>query len=169
MTASSRLRRAVAVLLALTLTASCSDDDASDDDASEGEATTTTAEHTGPEVAVTAVDFGFNGMPASIAAGTRIVLTNQSAAGEEHQLVAFLVPPSEGRLAAALFQLPPAEVKTIIGDVPAAVTIAAPGEDGEAPAGATDVLTEPGRYVFACFLGTPPHVTQGMLGDVTVT
>jgi hypothetical protein len=142
-------------------------------------------------VAVTAVDYEFEGLPDSVDAGTTFTITNESEA-EAHELVAILLPEDETRSAEELLALPEEELGELAQIEPAFVIIAGPGEEGMAVLG-DGSLTEPGRYLFACFIplgadpeefldapegtgtegppeveGGPPHFTEGMFGEVTV-
>lgn len=144
-------------------------------------------------LAVTAIDYAFEGIPATFAAGSTIELQNSSTE-EAHELVAFRLPADESRSAAELFQLPQAELEPILGGSggpPATVIVAAPSEGGMAVVG-DGSISEPGRYVFACFIptgadpdeflaaaeasgdeppdveGGPPHFVEGMFAEATV-
>jgi hypothetical protein len=141
-----------------------------------------------PDVTLTAVDYAYEDVPETIAAGSVISLANQ---GEEpHELVAFHIPDDETRAIEELLALPEgSEPPVEFAGVVVALT------DGEVfhPEGAPVTLTEPGRYAFVCFLPTgitdeqirqiaastgpgeepsfpagAPHFTQGMWTEVTV-
>jgi hypothetical protein len=130
-----------------------------------------------------------------VPAGATFSLTNASAA-EVHEIVAVRIPETETRGAEELFQLSEAELGAALGGEvePAFVVVALPGEDGQValPPDGQPALTEPGRYVLACFVPIgadpavyrealesgsqeqpdvdgPPHVTQGMYAEVTVS
>ncbi len=148
-------------------------------------------DHTHREVPVTAVDFAFEGLPATIEADSRLTLTN-AAAHELHELVAIRLPDSEQRPVAELMKLGPAEVDEILGSTePVTVLVAAPGEDQITAVG-DGTLTETGRYVLLCAIpmgvdpaeylaaaaaaggakpdvqGGPPHLVAGMVAEITV-
>ncbi|HSP03834.1 MAG TPA: hypothetical protein VLR27_10055 [Acidimicrobiales bacterium] len=194
-------RRAAAVaacLLALGLAACGDDDDAAADETPTTEAVDNETEtETGDEsddapegevVEVTAVDWAFEGLPASVEAGTKLSLTNE---GEEpHELVAMRIPDEETRPISELMALPEDELFPIFGDgEPAAVILAATGTtDTPGPVVGDGTLTEPGRYAIVCFLpvgaddsildpeadgppesDAPPHVSQGMFAELTVS
>jgi len=153
-------------------------------------ATATPTEDATETVAVTAVDYGYEGLPAEIAAGTMLTLTNASTA-ELHEIVAILLPADEARTVEELLALPEEEQMALLGNgEPATVIVALPGEDGTAVVG-DGTLTEPGRYLVACFIpvgadpaaymaaaatatgapeveGGPPHFVEGMFAEVTV-
>jgi hypothetical protein len=181
-------RRAATALLALTLFAAggaaCGDDD---DEGSEDTTTTTAPE---PEaVEVTAVDYGYEGLPESIAAGTQLTLTNESDV-ELHELVAFLLPEDETRTAEEISKLPEAELGELFAGEPATVLLAPPAGGEMIPAVGDGVLDDPGRYVIFCAIpqgadpdaylnappsdgppeveGGPPHFTLGMYAETTV-
>lgn len=188
--------------------AACSDDD---DDGGDGdstpavtvttasgtptsETTTTAGGATGAEgetVEITAIDYEFEGLPETVEAGATFELTNDSEE-EAHEMVAILLPEDETRSVEELLQLPEEELGELASIEPSFVLIGGPGEEAEAVLG-DGTLTEPGRYLFACFIpvganpdeilappagtgaegppdvaGGPPHFTEGMFGEVTV-
>jgi hypothetical protein len=195
----SRTWRAVAALTALAaLAGACGDDDDDAVDAADEATSTTAASGDGGadgSVEVRAVDYRFEGLPAQVPAGATFSLTNASAA-EVHEMVAVRVPDGETRSAQELFALGEEELSAALGGglEPAFVVVALPGEDGHVavPAGGQPALTEAGRYVIGCFIPIgadpavyreaiesgaegpppvegPPHVTQGMFAEVTVS
>lgn len=97
-------RTLAAVLLPAVVLAACGDDD---DDAA--------ADAGHADVGVTAVDYGYEGLPASVLAGTRFELMNDSKA-EVHELVAIRLPDDEVRPVEEIFQLPPEELDEHGGD-----------------------------------------------------
>ena len=139
---------------------------------------------------VTVVDYGFQGVPDRITAGSTFALANDSEE-ELHELVAIRLPDDEERPVEELVQLPEEELMAFMPSV-ATVVIVPPG----APEGMAVVgdgsLAEPGRYALMCFIptgadpgeylaaaaeaeggppqvdGGPPHVVQGMWAEVTV-
>ncbi len=139
-------------------------------------------------VEVSAVDFAFEDLPASVAAGSTLTLTND-AETELHELVALRLPDDENRSAADIVANP-GDVVALFPNV-ATVIIAPPGEDGM-PVVGTGMLTEPGRYLIICAIptgadpgeylvaaaeseggppdvpGGPPHFVNGMFGEITV-
>ena len=153
-------------------------------------ATTTSPAPSAPaEVVVTAVDYGYEGLPTTVTAGTTIVLENSSG-GELHEFVAIRLPDDETRSVEELIQLPPEEFGAFFPFVET-VVIAPPGESGFAVEG-TGTLTEPGRYAIICAIptgadpaeymaaaaeaeggppevaGGPPHFVVGMWAEVVV-
>ncbi|MCO8126118.1 hypothetical protein NHL50_02730 [Acidimicrobiia bacterium EGI L10123] len=184
-------RRAVAVaacLLALGL-AACGDDD---DTATADETTTTEAVDTetsteGEIVEITAVDWAFEGVPESVEAGTKLSLTNEG--DEPHEVVAIRIPDEETRPVSEIVALPEEELGAVFGGEPepATVILAKTGTTDTPGAVVGDgTLTEPGRYAIVCFLpvgaddavldaagppesDAPPHVSQGMFAELTVS
>lgn len=140
-------------------------------------------------VDVTLVDFAFEGLPASVDAGTRLQVSN-GAESELHELVAFRLPDGEERPVGELAQLPPEELMPLVGE-PTTVLLAAPGGE-QIPAVGDGTLTEPGRYAVMCFIPTgvdpdeylaasaeategppdvgdgPPHFVHGMVAELQV-
>lgn len=186
-----RAALACACFLALGA-AACSDDD-DDTTATAGDEPTTTttvavdAEETeGETIEVTAVEYGFEGLPESVPAGTKLSLRNDGA--EPHELVAMRIPDEETRSLEELLQLPEEELGALFGAAePAAVLLAAHGQTDVPGAVVGDgTLTEPGRYAIVCFLpvgsddsvleaegppqsDAPPHAVQGMWAELLVT
>lgn len=129
-------------------------------------------------VAVTGVDYAFEGLPETISAGTvALEFENATEAGEMHEIALFKKAEGETRSAEEIMNDPAAEEE-------------GPGEFAGvsfAPPGVTSIgLTEltPGEYIAVCFIptgsgeideeqaeegaGGPPHFTQGMLAEFTV-
>jgi hypothetical protein len=195
---------ALAAVVAITL-AACGDDD--DDSASDattattaaatattaaGATDTTAAGATGDTVTVKAIDFEYQGIPATVAPGTKFVLENDAPA-TLHEMVAFKVPDGEKRSAADLLALPEDQQTAVFGDGPPTfVELAKPAKGEMIPALGDGVVTEPGRYIVACFIplgitpdqylnapenpdgppeipgAGPPHITKGMYAEFTV-
>lgn len=180
---SSRSRRWIsaggAAVLALSLVG-CGDDD---EEAGGEEAS--------GEVEITAVDYAFQDVPSRVSPGTKLTLTNASSA-ELHELVALRLPDGEGRSLSELVALPEEELEALFTGEPATVLLAPPG-GAQIDAVGDGTLTESGRYVLVCFIptgadpqaylaaaqaatdgppqveGGPPHFTQGMYAEVTVS
>jgi uncharacterized cupredoxin-like copper-binding protein len=185
-------------LAATAMLAACGDDE---DDATAATNPPTTAETTdtteappddgGQEPAaieIDAVDYAFEGLPATVEAGTTFRLHNHSSA-ELHEMVAFHLPAGEDRSLEELLALDQAELEGIVG-APRAVVVARPGEEGFVALGEA-TFGEPGRYLVLCAipLGAdpeeylaaaeaaggqptgfdgPPHFTAGMVAEVVV-
>lgn len=184
--------RLVALPLILAIgTAGCGDDD--EDDATDAVPTTTTPADSGDATTgateVVAVDFGFEGLPDTIEAGTRLTLHNDSEV-EVHELVAMAIPPEETRSAEELITLPEPELFAAIPGEPALVLVAPPGEESFPALG--DGTLVAGRYLVFCAIptgadpdelmqamqeatdgppqvdGGPPHFASGMYAELTV-
>ena len=140
-----------------------------------------------PVIEVHAVDYGFENLPETVAAGTRLSLVNHGQ--EPHELIAIRIPDSETRPVSELVQLSEAEMATVFGEdmAPALVLLAATGQTDVPGAVVGDgTLNEPGRYAIVCFLPVgsddsileadgppegaeaPPHASQGMWAEITV-
>ena len=121
---------------------------------------------------VTAVDYGFEGLPEELSSGYTVVeFTN---GGQEmHEMFALRYNDDTTETIDELFELPEGEAFSKITPVNAA--FAPPGESSTVSLN----LTEPGRYAIVCFIPVgsvgeaegegPPHFTQGMLHEFTVT
>ena len=121
---------------------------------------------------VTAVDYRFEGAPDELSTGYHVVnFTNGGQ--EQHEMFALRFNDGTTETLEELSELPDEEVFSKITPVNAAF----------APPGDSDVvswnLTDPGRYAIVCFVSTgsvgetegdgPPHFTQGMVHEFTVT
>jgi hypothetical protein len=140
---------------------------------------------------IEAVDYGFNGVPSSVRAGTSVAIRN-AAPAELHELVAFRLPDDDDIALDELVQLPPDELGSRLG-VPAMVLLQPPGSDEQIVAVGDGTLTEAGRYVLMCFIptgadpdeylaaaaasegeaptgvaGGPPHFVNGMYAELQV-
>jgi uncharacterized cupredoxin-like copper-binding protein len=155
-------------------------------EAQEPTAPSTTA--TTATVEVSAIDYAYEDLPATLAAGTRIVLHNDSTS-EMHELIAMRLPDDETRPVEDLLELPQAELESMFTGEPAAVILAPPGEDGF-PVVGDGVISEPGRYIVICAIptgadpeaylnapegegppvvdGGPPHFVNGMWAELVV-
>ena len=125
------------------------------------------------EVTATAVDYGYQGVPATLEAGpTVFVIDNQSAAGEAHEIGIARIVDGVTETAEQLLALPEDQVA---GKVEFANGAFAPAR------GTSGVSMDlaPGRYLYACFIPTgsigdqegtgAPHFTAGMFGEFTVS
>lgn len=112
-------------------------------------ATTQTTAPGPTTVTLTAIDYGYADPPASVPAGTTLVLQNDSDV-EVHEIVAVFLPNDETRTAAELFALPPDDFLSLPFNMrPSAVLIAPPGDSSFAVSG-TGRLGSPGRYLIFC-------------------
>lgn len=156
-------RRAAALLLTgavLVVPAACGGDD--DDAAPATDTTETTAAPASSEptedapepetVEVTMVDYGYEGLPEEVPAGTKLTVVNKSDV-ELHEVVAVRLPDGEERPVEELMKLPEAELMALIEGEPDAVLLAPPHGD-MIPAVGDGTLAKPGRYLLACFIPT---------------
>jgi hypothetical protein len=126
-----------------------------------------------PDVETTAVDYAFDNMPSRLSAGlTTFVMTNESQAGEPHEMGIVKLRDDVDTPVADLLQMPEDELEAMIEEFGGGM-FAPPG----GVAGTLVDLT-PGRWIYACFIpvgtvgeteGTgPPHFAEGMYGEFTV-
>ena len=183
-----QLRRTGTTLLLTLLAAGAAACGDTDDD--EGTPTTEAADEA-EVVEVTAIDYGYEDLPDTIASGTQLTLANSSDK-ELHELVAFLLPEDEDRSVDEIAKLPEAELGALFSGEPATVLLTPPGGD-MIPAVGDGTISEPGRYVVFCAIpvgadpqefldaassgtgegppqvdGGAPHFTRGMYGELTV-
>ena len=134
------------------------------------------------DITVTAVDFGYEGVPAEVPSGTTLGLTNTGQ--EVHEMVVVRKLPTTTQSFQELLALPQDEALGLVQDI--GFAFAEPGQT------AAEVVTtgEPGAYMMVCFipagttslpsmdpnaseapsLGTgAPHFTLGMTKEFTVT
>jgi hypothetical protein len=128
-------------------------------------------------VAVTAVDYAFEGIPETVPAGTvALELTNESES-EMHEMIVFQKPEGDTRSAEELLNDPAMEES---GPPPVGFVFAPPGQTSTGLA-----ELEGGDYFAVCFVpvgsgdiseeeaesedaGGPPHFTQGMVTEFSV-
>ena len=139
---------------------------------------------------VTAIDYGYVGLPEEVPAGTEIALVNDSET-EVHEFVAVRLDDEETRPVEELVQLPPEEFGALFAGVET-VIIAPPGADGFAVEG-NGRLDTSGRYAVVCVIptgadpdeylaaaaeseggppdvaGGPPHIAAGMFAELVVS
>jgi hypothetical protein len=125
----------------------------------------------GTKLPVTAIDYEFQGVPATMAAGpAKIKLTN-NAPKEEHEMALFkLTAAGESMDPEKLLAMPEKKVGKYVDFDNAAFAFALPGQSGYSPINLT-----PGKYVYACFIpqggkkNGKPHFLLGMNGTLTVS
>jgi len=125
----------------------------------------------GTSVAVTAIDYEYQGVPASLKAGvTKFKLTN-AAPKEDHMMaIVKLTPAAQGQDLSKLLALPEKKQAKYFDESSSAFMEARVGQVAYAP-----IDLQPGTYAYMCFLpvgGKPngaPHFTKGMYGSFTVS
>lgn len=178
---TSLRRTTVALVVAGCVLSACAGDGDEADAATDGPR----------QVTVGMSDYGYDGLPAELAAGSTLAVDNTSE-DELHELVAIRLPDDEERPAAELVQLPPEEFGGFFPLVET-VLLQAPGSDETVPAVGDGTLSEPGRYLVICAIptgadpqeyleaaaeseegppavdGGPPHFANGMYAELVVT
>lgn len=144
------------------------------------------------EITVDGVDYGFENLPESVPAGTKLSFRN-TAETELHEMVVFRLPDDNTTPLAELVELPAEELTPILG-APVTVLLQAPGASDVIPAVGDGTIAEPGRYAVMCFIpqgadpaeylqkaaeseggppqgvaGGPPHFVYGMWAELEVT
>lgn len=160
----------------------------------EAESPDTGAAPGGETVEVVGVNYAFEDVPEEVSAGTQLTFRNESE-DEFHEVVVMRIDDDETRSIEELLQLPEEEAGQVAQF--RGVLVAFPGENGvnpEDPQGEPVIsLDEPGRYALLCFIptgadpeafrqaieegaseapeveGGPPHFTQGMAWELSVT
>ena len=189
-----RTRTLLSTALALALVGASACGDTKDSKVATGAGASSTAAPKaaggGKTLTVTGADYEFKGVPKTAAPGTVISFKNSSTK-EVHEIVALRVKDGENRPMADLLALPEAESEKVSEF--RGVTVAFPGEEGFAPEGPL-TLSQPGRYILICAIptgadpvaykaaaaakqgpgpvevpGGPPHLTKGMVAELTVT
>lgn len=183
---------AALLLLVTSVGMGCS----SDDEGADSGGTATTADGQDGDAAtveVGLVDYGFEGLPDEIDAGTKLTVVNESDV-EMHELVALRLPDDEERSVEDLLALPEEEQMALFGDAePDTVLLAEPSGAPMIAAVGDGTLSEPGRYLIACFIptgadpaafmaaaaeseggppevdGGPPHFVNGMYAELRVS
>lgn len=145
-------------------------------------------------VEVIGVDYGYEGLPEEIVAGSDIVFRNESEV-EVHEFVAVRLDDGDDRSVEQLLALPPDELGPLLSQA-SSVIIAPPAVDGTPTDGmvveGSTTLDQPGRYAIICVIptgadpyaylaaaaeaeggppdvpGGPPHAVEGMWAEVTV-
>jgi hypothetical protein len=189
-----RYRRPATLLLPFLVAGAMSMAACGDDEQAVAEAPATSAAHSHEPsvVTITATDYAFEDVPASMPAGSKLSIKNV-ATTELHEIVAFRVPDAETRPLAELMTLPQPELMAALGGAPRAVMLQAPGSTEVINAVGDGILGEPGRYVILCGIptgadpgeylaaaaashgappqgvpGGPPHLVNGMFAEFMV-
>jgi hypothetical protein len=126
-----------------------------------------------PDVEVSAVDYAFDGVPQTLDAGlVTFVLTNDSEAGEFHEIALVKIKDDVDLSVEDLIALPEEESEAMIESFGGAAFAPPMATSG------TVIELTPGRWIYACFIpvgsvgeteGTgPPHAMEGMVGELIV-
>ena len=117
-------------------------------------------------VEVTAAEYTFDGIPATVPAGT-VAFSFTNDGSEAHELIMFKRAEGEERPIEELLALPEDQMFSAL-----TFAGAAQAEPGETTASIPTL--EPGRYIGVCFLptggveGSPPHFMEGMTAEFEV-
>lgn len=127
--------------------------------------TTSDRQVIGPQqVVVTAVEYAFEEVPASIPAGeTTFRLQNE---GQEPHMMFFARIEGTSKSIAELIQLSERASDRFVDEVGGIRKPVGPAENGEAT-----LELEPGRYGYVCFVSAPDgnaHYEKGMFGELEV-
>ena len=120
------------------------------------------------KIAVTAVDYSFEGIPANIPPGPTAFTFTNGASDEEHEIVIFRVKPKVTLSATKLLALSEKQLGKQVEFVSASNA-----KPGDSAVGFANL--EPGRYLASCFIpvggkqGGKPHWREGMYAEFTVT
>lgn len=124
----------------------------------------------GEQVPVSAVDYEFDGVPASIPSGYATFKLTNDAPKEDHEMIIVkLTDAADGQDVAEILSLPEKKQGKYLDFSSAGFMYAPPGQSFYAP-----IDLQPGTYAFACFLPVggkkkgAPHFTEGMYGSFTV-
>jgi hypothetical protein len=125
----------------------------------------------GTKVPVTAIDYEYQGVPATLPAGVAKFKMTNAAPKEGHMMAVFKVRPgNESMDINKILALPDKKAGKIVDFSNAAFMEAEPGDSGYAPINLT-----PGKYIYACFFpeggkkNGKPHYKLGMEGSFTVS
>jgi len=179
-------RAAIGLAVAAATLAACGSDAESTSDAK-------SASGGAQSIKVSMVDYKYEGLPASVKAGTSFSVTNKSTK-ELHEFVVIPLPETEKRAVTQLVKLPEAELGPILGAEPATVILAPPGTTEVITAVGDGTVSTPGRYIVLCAIptgakpqeyldavaaaagkkpegvaGGAPHFTAGMVAELKVT
>ena len=124
----------------------------------------------GVKVPITAIDYEFDGVPATLAAGaTNFKLTNNAPKENHEMAIIKVLPAGESIDPLKILALPDKKAGKYVDFSKSAFMFAPPGQSGYTP-----LTLEPGKYIYACFLPQggkkdgKPHFTLGMNGSFTV-
>jgi hypothetical protein len=124
----------------------------------------------GAKVSVTASDYQFTGIPATLPAGVTTFKMTNTAAQEDHMIAMVkLKPAAQGQDITKLLSLPEKQQGKYFEQAGGTFAQASPGQVGYAP-----IKLTPGTYAYACFFpmggkkNGQPHFMLGMDGTVIV-
>lgn len=125
----------------------------------------------GAKVPVTAIDYEYEGVPATLKPGVTQFKLENDAPKENHELFMVKLSPEGAAMdPEKLLSLPEKKVGKLVDFSTATAAFAPPGETGY-----TVTTLQPGDYVYACFIPQggkkkgAPHFTLGMYGTFTVS
>lgn len=142
-------------------------------------------------IEVTAADYKFEGIPASVPDGSRFSLTNSSPS-ELHEMLVFRLKADEQRPMSELVKLPDDELPSLVEGPPVALMMAMPNRGEMIPALGDGTVSGPGRYAVICTIptgadpqaylaaaeaagpggpdvaGGPSHMLNGMFAEFTI-
>jgi hypothetical protein len=125
----------------------------------------------GKQVPVTAIDYEYQGMPATLPAGVAKFKLTNAAPKEDHMLGVFKLTPEGAAMGFdKILALSEKKSAQYLDQSSQVFMQASPGQVGYAPLNLT-----PGTYGYACFFpkggkkGGAPHYTLGMKGTFTVS
>jgi hypothetical protein len=124
----------------------------------------------GQKVAVTALDYAFQGVPATLPAGVTKFRLSNTAPEEQHEIaIVKVLLRAENRDPTDILGRPDKKLGKFVDFSNASGAFAPPGETGY-----TVMELEPGKYLYACFVpvdgerGAKAHWERGMYGTFVV-
>ncbi len=125
----------------------------------------------GTQVPVTAIDYEYQGMPATLKSGVNKFKLTNTAPKEDHMIaITKLTPAAQGKDVEEILALPEKKQGKYVDEADGAFAFAAAGQTGYAPA-----TLSPGTYMYVCFIPVggkrngAPHFAEGMYGSFTVS
>jgi hypothetical protein len=125
----------------------------------------------GAKVPVTAIDYQYEGVPATLSSGIATFKLTNSAPKEDHMMaITKMKPAAQGQDLTKLLSLPEKKQQQYFEDTGGSFAFASAGQVGYAP-----IKLEPGTYAYACFVSQggkkngKPHFLLGMNGTFTVS
>lgn len=125
----------------------------------------------GTKLPVSAFDYGFQGVPATLPAGDAVIQFTNTAPKEPHEMALFKLTEAGAALdPQKLLSMPEKKVGKYVDFSTGVFAFAPPGAVGYGVGSLT-----PGEYVYACFIPVggkakgKPHFMEGMFGTLTVS